>query len=232
MTLAIGINFGAYVLLAADIRAAYYDWNDRTIAYRDASVKIRKTDAGLITGAGYIDLLDRVQRELAKQTVTGTHQILTTISEETQRYQSRYGGRVAHHIEKTGWIFSYTTSDNQISKLRLAVAQPGAGKRAMGLYKEHDPAVIYPAEATKEQAQEIYDVLRENLAPFEQSNSIDESVRHHWGVVTRVVRVSARMFPSVSSYLQIGVHTLDHRVAVSPIVKDTERAVSLDFEQD
>ncbi len=232
MTLAIGIDFGAYVLLAADIRTAYYDWNGRTIEFRDDSDKIQKTDAGLLTGAGYFDLLARVKRKIAQQTTTNTNQILTIISEEMQHCQSRYGGRAAHYIEKTGWIFSYTTVHNGAPNLRLAIAHPDTGKRVMGLYKEHDPAVIYPAEATKEQAQDIHDVLSEGIEPFEQSKSVDKSIKHHWTVVMKAVHACAHTFPSVSSYLQIGVHTLDHRVAISPIVKDTEKAVSLDFDQD
>ncbi|MGZ7180363.1 MAG: hypothetical protein ACXVIB_06145 [Halobacteriota archaeon] len=232
MTLAIGVNFGAYVLLAADIRTTYYDWNSRTIAFRDGLGEIQKTDLGLIAAAGYVDLLDCVERRLAQQTITSTSQVLTIINEETQRYQSRHGGGVAYYIEQTGWIFSYTTVHNGAPKLRLAKAHIDNGRRVMELYQEHDPAVVYPAEATTEQAQDVYDALTEGIEPFEQSNSVDTSIKHHWTIVMGVMRAYARMFPSVSSYLQIGIRTLDRRIAVSPIVKDTEKAVSLDFDGD
>lgn len=227
MTIAMGINFGKYVLLAADTRVTRHDWDGHVIDFHDDSIKIQKTDSGLITGAGFVELLDSVKYALSKQTITSTNQIIRTIREETNRCYTRYGDLIKQHVEKTGWIFSYMTFDEGVPRLRLAISHAAIGEGVIGLSDESDPVVIYPVEATKAQANVIRNILKEGIKPLEESETYEESFQRNWPAITGVIRASGRLFSSVSPYLQIGIHTIEHVSGISPIVKDTDEGISL-----
>jgi hypothetical protein len=81
MTIAIGINLGRYVILAADTRTTYYPPFGKPL-FRDDSEKIQKTGIGLITGAGLISLLDPVKTRLANESITNTNYIILFVREE------------------------------------------------------------------------------------------------------------------------------------------------------
>lgn len=89
MTIALGINFGDYVLLVADTRTIF-GWPNHIVSYTDESKKIQKTSFGLITGAGRTNLLDSVKNRLAKQEITNTNQIFEIIKEERLNLRERF----------------------------------------------------------------------------------------------------------------------------------------------
>ena len=68
MTLILGANIGKYVLLAADTRVTWYP-PDRPVFYTDDHTKIRMTKFGIIAGAGYVPLLDRVKQRFASDDI-------------------------------------------------------------------------------------------------------------------------------------------------------------------
>jgi hypothetical protein len=227
MTIAIGINFGAYILLAADTRTTYYNPNGGVISYEDDSVKIQKTSMGLITGAGSTELLDRVKKRLKEEEIRNTNQVLSIIREQRRLYQ-HLSGLEQRIIENTGWIFSYLKPVDGNYTLRLATYHPRLGD-GIGLFAEHDPAVIFPQEATEEVAKPIGDFLKESIRPFEQFGSLGDSLQYHWSKIVALIRAIRPRCNSISSFLQIGVHTAEHLTGISPIVKDTDDIVSLDL---
>jgi hypothetical protein len=229
MTIAIGINFGAYVMLVADTRTTFYDWSGRARKFHDDSVKIRKTTIGLITGAGSLELLDLVKDRLYQETILDATEILNIIREETLRFRTLYGEITKEYIDKTGWIFSYKKRDN--SKLRLAIYHPEVGDR-IGLYEENMPALISPVEATEEQAKVIDGFLQDSITPCDQFETLEASFQHHWPKITLLIRQIAPIFPSISSKFQIGVHTSAHITGISPIVNDTDEIIRLDLTPD
>ena len=227
MTIAMGINFGTYVLLAADTRITNYYWNVNVRDYvvkdhADDSVKIQKTSIGLITGAGSVKLLDRVKGRLQKEEVTNTNQFLSIIREERRNYRKLFRKTAEQDIEKTGWILSYYTIDNENLKLRLGMIHPSVGDGLKIMLSENHPWVILPSEATEDYANEFVESLTKEIEPCDQFETLFGSIRHHWLLIARLIRTMHPEFPSISPDCQIGVHTLDGQVGISSILKDTD----------
>lgn len=226
MTIAIGINFGTYILLAADTRTTYYDWSGQVINHFDESVKIQKTTMGLITGAGSKQLLDPVKVRLKEEEIIHTDQIKQIIRGERLKYLRRYKRTAAHHIELTGWLFTYVTVEDDNPKLRLGMFHPSLGDD-LALYEENYPAAINPHEVTEETADIIIDFLKKKIRPVNKFTELQDSIQYHWSIIATLIQKIQPMFPSISSYSQIGVHTLEGLTGISPILKKAESKVSI-----
>jgi len=231
MTIAIGINFDAYVLLAADTRTTRYNWDGSVREYVDDSIKIQKTTVGLITGAGSKELLDLIKGSLEKEKITHTNQILNIIKKERLHYRRLFWRTAEEDIQMTGWIFSYITIDKGNPKLRLGIIHPTFGD-VLGLYQENHPATICPHEATEEVVEEIGDFLKKKIKPFKEFTTLSDSIQYHWRLIARLIQKIQPVFPSISSHCQIGVHTLEGLKGISSILKDTDPSASIRLASD
>lgn len=100
--------------------------------------------------------------------------------------------------------------------------------------EDNYPIAIYPSEASKEAAEAIGKVLKALVKPIEQFTTVGDSIQYHGLEVAGLIQDIALDFPSISSYCQIGAHTLDERklderTGVSKVVKpgDTEISIRL-----
>ena len=220
MTIALGINFGNYVLLAADTRTVFFNWTKRMIGYTDNSVKIQKTSFGLITGAGRMELLGHVKTRLEKETITNTDRIYEIIEEERLNF-TKVPAITENDVVLTGWIYSYKTILNDAPKLRLDVVHPSL---ADGLvrWKENKAASICPYEAIKEEVDEIIATLNKAIRPSTEFATVEESCQYHGQIISKLIREIQPKYPSVSRCYQIGVHKLDGSMGISPIIKIDE----------
>jgi len=220
MTIALGINFGNYALLAADTRTTFYNWAKQIIGYTDSSVKIQKTSHGLITGAGITDLLDAVKTRLEKETITNTDQIYEIIKEERLK-SAKIPSITEDDIGLTGWIYSYMTILNDAPKLRLDAVHPSLGE-GLARWEENKAAIICPYEARKEEADEIAATFNEAIRPSTEFATIDESCQYHGQIIIKLIRQIQPKYPSVSRCLQMGIHILNGSMSISPIMKIDE----------
>ena len=232
MTIAIGINFDAYVLLAADTRTTRYNWDGSIRDYVDDSIKIQKTTVGLITGAGSKELLDLVKDKLEKEKITHTNQILNVIKKERLHYRRLFWRTAEEDIKMTGWIFTCTTVENNNPKLRLGIFHPSLSLDKLAFYEENYPAVINPHEATEEVVEEIVDFLKKKIKPFKEFTTLSDSIQYHWRLIARLIQKIQPVFPSISSHCQIGVHTLEGLKGISSILKDTDPSASIRLTSD
>jgi len=251
MTIAIGINFGTYVLLAVDTRVSRPNWiRDNTtdqrvpLYYEDDQVKIHKIKPGLITGAGIMDLLGLVEDRLQGE-VSNTEQIENIVKAERRHYlniikeravhaswlgltEEQYIEYINYEIEHTGWILSYGTTVNQNNKLRLGMIHPEFGDRLIK-WPENDPAVIWPSGMTKEVAKDINSkFFQPYIKPVEKfeildNGSLDASihVQHHVDLIDKIIRGLQPVFPSISLNFRIGIHMVDGVKGISSIMKAT-----------
>ena len=239
MTIAMGINFGTYVLLAADTRVALSNGDRSTTPYyKDDYVKIHETTMGLITGVGIRKLLSQVEGRLQKEKVTDTDQILNIIKEEKLHYQrlfsetnEQYIERIKQEIELTSWIFSYGTGGNRNPKLKLGIIHPTVGDDLV-ICQENVPTVIWPFGVTEEIATSISDVLKRNIKPFNQfgtfsERTLSESIGYNSTIIAAMMRTMHLEFPSISPSFRIGVHTLYGSMGISSIMKETDTSVSI-----
>ena len=237
MTIALGINFGTYVFLAADTRVSFYDTNRRLVGYNDDHEKICNTSIGLITGAGSVELLRLVNNRLAHiREISSTDLLLDIVSEARARFRARYSHMsrkyVEETIEKTGWIFSYVTFaegtfDAGTPVLRLGVIHPSGNILGQRHLRDNCPYVIYPAEARDEDAEAIGKALGAQIKPSEQFKTIRESIQCNGLEIAALIQDISPNFPSISPYCQIGAHTLDGRRGISKVVNPGATKISI-----
>lgn len=228
MTIALGINFDKYILLAADTRTVYFGRDGSVLRHEDDSEKIQRTMIGLITGVGIKRLLDAVKLRLAEQEIKHTDEILQIISEERQRYEEfRKINPSYKHLDSTttGWIYTYMTPTQEGMRLRLAISHPSIGD-GLWIRQTNDPAIICPVEASKEQAEEIGEIMKECIKPFNDFSNIQESIKYHTKIIASLIQTMQPEFPSISQYFQIGIHTVEGGKGISPIIRGNESNIS------
>jgi len=248
MTIVIGINFGAYVVFAADTRATHPNGN----VANDDCEKIQRTTIGLIAGAGSFDLVNRVNNRLQKEKVTDINQILGIIEDERNQILSmikkeklRYPNK--QDVENTNWICSYPTIDDGKHKLILCkISIVGDGLepyRERNLSKKSSPGqyfVIMPHEVNKEYEQQgqyfkkkFEDAIFFHLhlsTMFKNPQEVFYGLENLSLEIAQLIRslyydilLQIQPVPSISPHCQIGVHTFKGTY-ISPILNTTDVA--------
>lgn len=218
MTIALGVNFGSYIILAADTRTTWYP-NDGSPFYQDDSEKIQKTKFGLITGSGWTDKIDLVKKSFAESLPKDTNEMLSLIREALGKYKDRCGGLIPNL--KTRWIFSYQTIKNDEQILRLAVYDPHEEDDIAFTNETCAPLIIFPAETNEEEANALRSAFSELLKPFEDFKNIDKSIQYNIELIARFFHLIHPRYESMSSLFQVGIHKHGY-VAISQIVDLTK----------
>jgi hypothetical protein len=216
MTIAIGINLGLYAILAADTRTTGYLFGVPH-HYDDDSSKVQKTTMGLITGAGFLPLLERVKQELAAEEITNTERVLSIIKEQSERILQVWGTHPQTNswIRQTGWIFSYTTLLDNQPTLRVGIFHPSIDAEMYATYEVGKPAIIFPVELDPETVDRMHDVVLREVKMPNQLSELESSVQHNSAVIAQVVRVLQPHCPSISRRFQVGVHRFDGQTGLS-----------------
>ncbi len=233
MTIVLGINFGKYVLLAADTQAILVDLRNRPCGFRDDHEKITHTNIGVVGGRGDDRLLQLVNSKFNKiDEIITTDDLRRVINNERQHFRELYPEAAEQSINSTAWIFSYVTFgegtfDQGTATLRLGVigyAGDIIGRRHL---IDNYPCVIPPPKATEQEKEFITSFLRTSIKPCDQFKTLSESIQYHWLLIATLIRAIKPRFRTISSCCQVGVCTLDGYVGVSSILKDTDTTASI-----
>jgi hypothetical protein len=240
MTIAIGIIFGDYILLAADTRVTHPDINRKALGYTDDNEKIYDTNLGIATGAGDVDLIGNVNKRLKQiEEIIDTDVLKKIVDEERDLYRSRFppilAAYIEENIENTGWILSYVTYDKEAPAewpwtLRLALIHPSRNIIGSQHLANNCPIMIAPMEANQEEADSISTSLNELVKPSEQFKTVEESIQYHGLQIANLIQTMPPKYESISRNCQIGAHTLDGRKGISAVVKPGDAEVSIRLE--
>ena len=218
MTIALGVNFGSYIILAADTRTSWYS-GDKITHYQDDSEKIQKTKFGLITGAGRIEKLDLVKKSFFNSLPNDTHEMLNLIREALVHYKDRWEGLIP--TSKTRWIFSYQTIKNDEQILRLAFYDPHEKNDIAIVNNTCEPLIIFPAETNEEEADALRRGYLKLLKPIEKFKNMNESSQYNTELIANFFYLMHPRYESMSNLFQIGIHKHGY-VAISQIVDPTK----------
>ena len=207
MTIAIGINLGSYAILAADTRTTYHRFG--MPFYDDNSSKVQKTMMGLITGAGFLPLLDSVKRKLATEQITNTERVLSIITEERKKTLQawRIHSQIDSWVEQTGWIFSYTALLNNEPTLRVGIFHPSINKEMYVTYEVGSPEIIFPVELDPETAKAIYEPILQRIKVPSDSSELQSSIEQNSVIIGAVINALQPHCPSISRRFQVGIHS-------------------------
>lgn len=232
MTICFGFNFGRYALLAADTRVTYWP---TMVLYDDDNPKVHRWTGGLVTAAGLVQLIDPVQGRLAQEEVPHTTRIKQVIEEERRRLRSqrRLGvsvDEIDRWIAHTGWLVSYTAEVDGEARVRVAVLHPSledeyTGPDSIHLVPENTVQLIVPPEADEQQAGRLQQTLQNVVKPLADFATVDEHYAYHRGICGLIISQVAQEWQSVSSRMQLGVHTVSGQVEVTGLLDAPERDV-------
>jgi len=232
MTINIGINLGEYVILAADTRTNYMIGND-TIVYEDEHEKILKTKIGLITGSGYVSLLNDVKNELKRNEVEHTNEIVEIIKRNREKHinQSKTNPYIFGDIQKTlqestCWLFTYITAIDNFPTLRLSLVHPQFND-VIALYEKNKTCVIMPMESSKDECERIGSKLNADIEQFEDTGKIHENIQDYIKILSSLIKLVSQKYESVSPSFQIGIHTLDGKTGISSVVENASFSITL-----
>src|SRR6186997_984924 len=113
MTICIGMFLGECALLVADTRIRFFHPEGLPEFYDDGNQKIQDIGIGLMTGAGYVPLLDGVKEELANTEISHTDMIIEIIKvcSEALEADPWASKRLDEVRSMTGWLFTYFSAD-------------------------------------------------------------------------------------------------------------------------
>lgn len=232
MTINIGINLGEYVILAADTRTNYIIGSN-TIRYEDGSEKIFKTKIGLITGSGYANLLNDVKKELKRNEVEHTNEIIEIIKQYRKKHLDLsktnpyiFGESRKSIAKSTCWLFTYLSVVENFPTLRLSLVHPQFDD-VIALYEKNRACVIMPMEFSEDESQKITSMINDSIKQLEDISKIHENIQYHSKLLSSIIKTISQKNESVSSSFQVGIHALDGKIGISPIVENETFSIVL-----
>jgi len=189
MTLIAGCNLGPYAVIAADTRESYYVGYSK-LHHRDGKEKIQRTPLGVITGSGYIPLLDAVKKRIAEIDAIGnTDDIVRIIKEERARLSPELLASDDHLAESvehyTSWIFTYMgVGRSEVGEgfdtagLRLALAHP-EHDYVIGLYGINRGVISFPDDVDADLMESLRERLNAGIKPLSDLSEFRQNVFHH-----------------------------------------------------
>lgn len=225
MTINIGINLGDYVILAADTRSVC-GLGDTIISHSDGHEKVQKSEMGLITGAGYADLLDDVKKQIAQENISHTDQIIHIIKKCRENLSIKSASSpimVSKWIKTTSWLLTYTTSVHRSPVLRLALIQ---SDDKIVCYDKNKSCVIMPSDSTHEEVERVASLVDGKIRPLHELAIRDENVSYHVALIRAVIKGVSQNHESVSQSFQIGIHTIDGKMGISGISENGSFSLS------
>ena len=242
MTLIAGCNLGQYAVIAADTRTSYYSAYSKLFD-RDGDEKIHPTALGVMTGTGFIPLLNAVKDRVAEVNAVGnTDDIIRIIKEERANLSPDLLARDSHVAESvinyTSWIFTYIGvgvsglgEEFKGAGIRLALAHP-QNDYTLGLYGPNHGVIAFPSGVDTELMASLQTHLDARIEPLADFSKFKENVVHHVALLASIIAEVAKVNDDVSSSFQYAVHAygaeplISHKVGLpSPARGDPSRVL-------
>ena len=225
MTINIGINLKKYILLAADTRITYFHplFPGKEF-YFDEENKIKLTKLGLITGAGRVHILNKVEKGLATRDITHTDEMLDLINETIKSLPASISQK---DIDMTGWLLSYQGTEKGNPVLRCAIIHPSLDYK-LNIIFENTGTSIAPIEANEDVAEYINEIINDKIKPIDDLSQLNDNIAYNCSWIQAMLETLSKEYSSICSTYSIGVHLIDGRTGVSEIIKDGKLSLKLE----
>ena len=161
MTLLAAINLGDVALIVSDKKESQIIDGIVVASHTDAK-KIIETDIGIITGSGWVDLLEPVKKAIANSRINHTDQVLELINNERNNVNTNPGlnsDQRTHMLTTTSWVMTYRTIEDDQCKMRVVWFHPSISESKFGVLNENEPRVIFPHGTSQRTKDDCVDML-------------------------------------------------------------------------
>ena len=174
--------------------------------------KIVDTGIGLMTGSGYVPLLDEVKSAISEAEITHTDQIIDIIQEKRAKIRNNSAlpaNQEVDFLANTHWLFSYYTVADNEPAIRVAAYSPRVSEKYLGIVEENGSSASFPSDSTAATRESFTSALRSGMAPSDGPASIEETLSLNSRLILRLMSEMSRISSLVSEACDIGVVFLE-----------------------
>lgn len=207
MTLLASIHLDDYAIIASD-KKEVVKLNGLIVPVHEEAEKIVITDIGLITGSGYVDLLDAVKKRVASEGINHTDKIMEIIKGERDRIKNSIfcdDDQINELLNYSGWLFSYFTVIENSQCLRIALYHPTIDENHFCIIRENSCKVIYPSDVDPANIVQFSNYLNENIGTLEKIPDINQNLSYNIKLILLLMDEISRLSSTVSKTCDIGV---------------------------
>lgn len=206
MTLLVALNLGELAIIAADKKEVLIK-DGNIYPLNESAEKIIDTGIGLITGSGYVTLLDRVKEKVSSNPISNTDQILSIIIGEREEIQGSFllsDAQKSELLDKTGWLFSYRTMVADLAKLRVALFHPSISSTNLSIIEENTSKILFPSDMDEKLVSSYVERLN-NEIKLTSEGDIQEAISHNVSLVLNLIHSISQVSQTVSESCDIGL---------------------------
>jgi hypothetical protein len=227
VSLVIGLNAGAYVMVAADFMITWINDAGQVTGYSASARKIRTAPHAMIAGTGYMPLLEPVYRRVLERPFSSFDEVLEIIGQERERFAAsgRSQFKLDHGLNETGWLVSARVLNQENQPLMVLVTYHPSHGHQLDLCGVGTIAPLVPIGETGDADAIRAAALRrlsECVDAGDTPGEIAESIEWNARLLRLSVADCARAFPSISRACTIGVHAVDGSITELPHVEAEE----------
>jgi hypothetical protein len=219
MTILVAMNLGEIAIVAADKKeVAIFD--GAIFPLNENAEKIIDTGIGLMTGSGYVSLLDKVKLSTSESIIQSTDDIVNIILQERSAISDEPNLTEAQKNEllsKTGWLFSYITLVGNLRKLRVALYHPSISDIYLSVVEDQTTKVVYPDGISIEAMKSYSEKINREMLQLSQG-SIEEVIGHNLSLILSLVDKISRISDTVSSSMDVGIAFMDGDLAMAKAI--------------
>lgn len=207
MTLLATIHLDDYAIIASD-KKEVVKINGLIVPSHEEAEKIVITDIGLITGSGYVELLNAVKKRVSSEEINHTDKIMEIIKGERDKIkQSTFydDEQLNELINYSGWLFSYFTITENTQCLRIALYHPTVDENHFCIIRENSCKVIYPSDVDPANIAQYSDYFSANIGTLEKIPDINQNLSYNIKLILLLIDEISRISSTVSKTCDIGV---------------------------
>lgn len=226
MTFLATIHAKEYALIAAD-KMEVAEIGPRFVCVRTDVDKIIDTGIGLMTGSGYVSLLDEVKSAVSKSEITHTDQILTIIRDG--RLKTFYNACLTENqksdfLNNTGWLFTYYTIVDAKPTIRVAIYSPHLSNRYLGIVEENKCNAFFPPDSTATIRESFMAALKSEMVSSDGADAFRDTLSINSRLIVRQMKEMSMVSDFVTESCDIGLVLRDGTTAIARNVNvQTER---------
>jgi len=205
------IHAKEYAIIAADKMEVAIIGSGFVPVRRDVD-KIIYTGIGLMTGSGYVTLLDEVKTAVSGTDITHTDQILGIIKEKRLIIRSNPHlpeNQKSDFLTNTGWLFTYYTVVDNKPTIRVAIYSPHISEQNLGLVEENKCNAFFPSDATIVIRESFMDTLKSEMASSDGADSFEDTLSINSRLILRLMSEMSGVSSFVNESCDIGLVLLD-----------------------
>ena len=207
MTLLVTIHLDDFAIIASDKKEVIKP-NDVFIPYHEHAEKIVETGIGLITGSGYVGLLNAVKQRVAEEEITHTDQILEIIKNERKLIRNAMwytDYQKNEFLNYTGWLLSYWTIVYKVQKLRIALYHPSVEENYFAIIEENTSKAIFPSDLIPENVEIYSNFLSNSFQKLNELPDINQNITHNVKIILALMNEISKVSETVSKTCDIGL---------------------------